>query len=300
MKSIKKVLEEMTPEEFEFLNNQDTNQAKLDHDRFVNMLVQGKCSLCGQLLSNTELNKPCEHWLLLPMGIKKQKHLMKLLFTNKGEHNQGYFRIVGYLRWLANTEGFLKNINDLKSEVAERKLVETTIKYKDIEWSFSIDPSDYQGHLSGNNSNYPHYHLQIKKNGYVVVKFNDFHIPIKEEDLHIFQAMIDIPNFKINYPGGESIQNMFDMYPSSEILDHVKVSDNVQNATFNTSTMIFANNGKSFSGDEILDLINESKLTKTPIAVIAKKNLKNASILSAIEPGQIIPEMSKRSKTSNR
>ena len=56
--------------------------------------------------------------------------------------------IENYLRWVASEEAFAKNINDLADE-GSGKLLELTIKYKNLKWSFSCGESDLNGHEGG-------------------------------------------------------------------------------------------------------------------------------------------------------
>lgn len=56
----------------------------------------------------------------------------------------------------------MTNINDLSEETSDSSFLETTIKYKNIEWSFSIGKTDKEGHQTAKIGDKPHYHLQMK------------------------------------------------------------------------------------------------------------------------------------------
>jgi hypothetical protein len=69
------------------------------------------------------------------------------------------------VRWVANEEAFAKNINDLADE-GTGKLVELTVKYKNLEWSFSCGAPDLAGHVGGGEpSKAPHWHFQMYVDG---------------------------------------------------------------------------------------------------------------------------------------
>jgi hypothetical protein len=54
-----------------------------------------------------------------------------------------------------------ENINDLADE-GTGKLVELTIKYKNLQWSFSCSDNDLSGHDGGGEqSTRPHWHFQV-------------------------------------------------------------------------------------------------------------------------------------------
>jgi hypothetical protein len=54
----------------------------------------------------------------------------------------GFHQLQSFLRGLAAQDGGPKNINDLPEEGTD-KLREVTIRYKDLEWSFSCARNDF-------------------------------------------------------------------------------------------------------------------------------------------------------------
>lgn len=62
-------------------------------------------------------------------------------------------------------------------------MLETTIKYKNIEWTLTYGQSDLDGHKDSQNANFPHFHLQMLVDELPFIRFNDFHIPFSKEDL---------------------------------------------------------------------------------------------------------------------
>jgi hypothetical protein len=135
----------------------------------------GQCWICGDALTAFDQAEPCPHWLLKPDGFEKE-HFE--LLTQK----YSLIRLEHYLRWVANEEAFAKNINDLADE-GSGKLVELTIKYKNLQWSFSCGASDLTGHEGGGaHSKRPHWHFQMYADDKPFIRYNDFHAPLSERE----------------------------------------------------------------------------------------------------------------------
>jgi hypothetical protein len=136
-----KVLSGLSQEERERANERNRKEALEQHKLFSEKFKAGQCCFCGEPLTAFDATKPCRHWLLKPDGFGKghfeflaQKHSLIVLEN--------------YLRWVANEEAFAQNINDLADE-GTGKIVELTIKYKNLAWSFSCGANDLSGHEGG-------------------------------------------------------------------------------------------------------------------------------------------------------
>ena len=131
-KDLRKFIESISQEE---IDRQILLQAKNNghvYKEFTEGLKIGKCFICGVKMDSFEEEKPCFHWFTNPKGIKK-KH-----FDNYLKNPIGYFQLDSYFRCLANKEKPIANINDLKDETSSNSYIETTFKYKNIEWAFLI------------------------------------------------------------------------------------------------------------------------------------------------------------------
>jgi hypothetical protein len=149
-----KILKNLPEDKKKLLNEAQLKEATDEYNEFINAFNQDRCYICRKSLATFSVKNPCLHWLLKPKGFKK-KNFIEIA-------NQfGYFQIVSYLRWVSNKESFAKNINDITDELFRSKLIELTIKYKNLEWSFSCSLSDYLGHQDSKHTNYPHYHFQM-------------------------------------------------------------------------------------------------------------------------------------------
>jgi len=291
--ALNKFLESVSFDELKKRNDKEYAEAERDFLELKEGLKNGNCSICGYPLSQFSEKKPCLHWLLKTKGFKK-KHF-PLLYTKYSFH-----RIDAYLRWVANAEQPLKNINDLVEEKSSSKKIETTIKYKNLDWSFSCSESDYLGHQNRNTGKEPHYHFQMKVDGNVMINYNGFHVPFQDEDFFGFS----IREGKINKLGfkhihGAGMQELLDEFSPEEMLDQMVRAENYDDAQLHTSTMVEADPGTTISGTDIANLYEEHKRTGIPMAKLIQK-LQNVRTVSIISPGPGVPDLAKRSQRGKK
>ena len=281
----------LTPGQIEDANRIQLQENSLVYNEFKIAHINGMCSLCNESLNKFVSYKPCFHWFLRPNGIKK-KHFNKYLSTPIG-----YFRFECYLRWMANLDKPLRNINDLKSEMSQGKEIEYTIKYKNIEWSVSIGKSDRLGHINSQNAYFPHFHIQMIHNHQPFIRFNDYHIPLSDEDIFMFQV-IEEASDKIDlrrdlYGQGMSIIEDKEML---EKLDRLMTrTDNAEKGTFDITTIFKMPEGETIDVMLLNNIEKESKESGIPIRHLLNQKFPMASILTEIRPGKGVPEISKRS-----
>lgn len=137
----------------EKFQRQEDEQNKRDFISLCESLKEGKCSLCGHTLDYCDESSPCFHILLNPQ-IKRK---MRQQLFNKPI---SFIKLYTYLSWIANSDKPFENINDLPSDPLSNHLFESTIRYKNIEWSFSLKPGDYEGHKGKQVGSASHYHFQ--------------------------------------------------------------------------------------------------------------------------------------------
>jgi hypothetical protein len=290
-----KILSEIPFEKLNKYGDIDREYAESQFREFKANLGRGICFYCNQNIESFLSDRPCFHWLLNPKGFKKK--FFPTLYAKYGFH-----QLETYLRWLANTETPVRNINDLDIEKNPSKKIELTIIYKNMEWSFSCSNGDYEGHKDKYEGSYPHYHFQMKSNGRVIINYGGFHIPFSDYDEFVFAVKQgDIERLKYAHSFGAGMQSLMDRMTPEKMLGGMKNSDNViEKDQFHLSTYIEADPGTTISGDEIADLIKESKATGEPLAKLAQK-IKNVRITTVITPGPGIPEISNRkSRKRNR
>ena len=289
-KDLRKFIESISQEEINRNTRLQVEECKQLYNDFIVGLKAGKCFLCGGEMDSFEENKPCFHWFTYPKGIKK-KHFEKYL-----NNPIGYFQIDSYFRWLANFEKPIGNINDLKDETSSTSYIETTYKYKNIEWAFSIGHTDKDGHINAQVGSKPHYHIQMKVDNNLFLRFNDFHIPFSDFDLFNMELLEQASDkVALGHYRGYGI-GILENEDNLEIIDEVlSVSDDFENAPFNRQTLIQAPAGQTISGEIIQQVIDESKRTKKPIGKIIQRLLPDASCNTMLGPGDGIPKMTKRS-----
>jgi hypothetical protein len=289
-KNLKKFIESIPQEEIDKQTQLQEENNKRVYKEFIDALKINKCFLCGGQINSFEESKPCFHWFTNPSGIKK-KHFKKYL-----EKPIGFFQLDSYLRWLANTEKPFGNINDLKGETSKSSFLETTIRYKNIEWSFSIGHTDKEGHPSRKVGAVPHFHIQMFVDNRIFIKFSDFHIQFTDGNLFTLE-LLEQAGDRVNI--GHSFGWGLGIIEDEEKLEYIESlmtsTEGAENASFNRQTIIEMPEGQTMSGEQIQKAIEKSKRTKRPIGKILQENFKDARGVTIIVPGDGVPEMKKRS-----
>ena len=287
---LKKFIESIPQEEIDRQTKFQDDRNEQVYNEFIAALKVNKCFLCGGSMDSFEEPKPCFHWFTYPPGIRK-KHFEKYL-----EKPIGFFQLDSYLRWLANTEKPFGNINDLKGETSKTSFIETTIRYKNIEWSFSIGHTDKEGHPGKQVGSIPHFHIQMLVDGRIFIKFGDFHIKFTDENLFILElAEQGGEKVKLGHSFGAGLGIIEDEKNLQYIEGLMTTTENAENASFNRQTIIEMPEGQTMSGEQIIKAIEESKRTKRPIGKILQEQFKDAKGFTIIGPGDGVPEMKKRS-----
>lgn len=252
----KKSLQQLDPEFVQFMNDKQITEDEECFNALKEGLKNGTCSICGKPIDVIDADHPCFHWLINP-SVKK-KFLEKVLLNG-----YGLLRLYGYLTWVANSDKLFTNIDDTSNGVDLNKLFETTIRYKEFEWTFSLANSDFEGH-ERTNSDFPHFHFQMKKNGHVVIKFNDYHIPFSDNDLFQFEmikqdAMAMMPSY-------HSGMNILNELPPEDICQLLTRSESEEQGAFRTHTeILIPNNCIEEVKAKIQHLRSHTKMTAVQI-----------------------------------
>lgn len=275
------------PEILKEYNTAQMKNAAKQFSEFIKAFPKGFCNLCGMKLSYFSPEEPCFHWLLLPEGIKK-KHLIEYF-----KDAVGYFQLQSYLRWVASTEEKFRHINDL---TPENKLVETTIRYKDLEWSFNIGHNDFIGHKGSKNGDFPHFHFQVVKNGLIQLKFNDCHIPLSKHDISLFDKINTDSNFEHKFSFGEGM-SVIESEEEMEWVDEDMVpSEDESEGTFHTRTFYEIPEHITISAEEFEKLKEESKSANIPFRKYLKEKFPEIKLNSQLFPGPGIVAKKGRNK----
>lgn len=289
---IKKFFESIPPEELEKQNQLILKQQELEYTSFKKYLRNGQCYICGLKLNEFNEKSFCLHWFTYPNGIKK-KHFEKAFKNNV---DFGFSNLDAYFRWLANSERYIGNINDLKSDVSGNSFLETTYKYKNLFWAFSVGHTDLEGHKNSTVGSVPHYHIEMKVNDNIFIKFNDFHLPFNDEDLFKIEAIKQIPDNVITTNGFDTGMSFLEDENNIDLIRQMsQATDDHNNATLNYQSIIIADKDNPITGQMIKDAMDESKKTGKLIGEILSDKVKNAKSTIIISPGDGVPKMAKRS-----
>jgi len=284
---LKRFFTSLTPEEIAEIN--EKNQA--EHEKQAAAFREGYkrdfCYLCGKPFKTISHSSPCSHWLLRRCKFKKKD--FPRIYSIFSYHN-----IAAFLRWCANQEKFLININDLVQEKDNKKILNNCIRWKNIEWTVDCSFSDFSGH-PGTAADFPHYHFQMRIDSKPFIDFSDFHIPFTNEDvfyLTLIQAKLLHHDFGTI---GAGMQEAISV-PLEKVLEHASSANNTNDATYHFSTMIDASQ-HPISGKEVLDIQQEAKHTGKSFALIAQQRLQGrATVNTIISPAESIPDIRSRHK----
>lgn len=271
-------------------NEAQLHRTTKEHADFLEHFQSGFCYICKLQLGTFDEGIPCVHWLLRPQGIDKK-------YVAQAIDNLGLFRTEAFLRWVANTERFATNINNLSAEGDTTKIIDWTIKYQNIEWSFSCGDSDFLGHQDAVQGSKPHFHFQMRIDERPFINYSQYHFGLTSHDILAIKAIKgEIPGAVYTRTHGAGMEDIMSVVEQQDDpLQYMQSAKDEDNAQFHLQTMITAENGHTISGDRIADLIEESKRTGVPMAKLIKQ-LPNVKVETIISPPESIPEKASRTK----
>ncbi len=281
----------LAPEERDLINERNRRQGDDEHKAFHEAFQAGQCWVCGDALSAFDPAKPCPHWLLKPNGFGKEHF-------NPLAQQYSLIQLEHYLRWVANEEAFAKNINDLADE-GSGKLVELTIKYKNLKWSFSCGASDLSGHEGGGeHSKRPHWHFQMYVDDKPFIRYNDFHAPLSERDIGLLEHIRKNPGrVRKRFAGGTGMADVLHELTLEQVvaMGRSGTTDGEANAApIELSTIVIAEPGKTIKGEDIYNLIQAAKAEE--VTVTSKlRGLRGARITTVVSPGADVVAQAVRS-----
>jgi hypothetical protein len=279
-------LETLTPEQIAHGNEVDHNNAQAEFNRFVECFNAGVCYLCEKPLTSFSKKTPCPHWLMKPKGFKKND-------LSAVAKEYGFYQIQSFLRWVANQDAFAKNINDISDE-GTGKLFEVTIKWKNIEWSFSCAESDYQGHATSQHSKHQHYHFQMRIDRRPFINYSDFHLPFSKMDIINIEAMRARPEkMKQRFSFGEGMNDLLNDETIEHVVNSSVPADHENDGMFKLDSIVMADEGTTIKGDDLYALIQEAKQKGVTVASLMHK-LPNARTRVIVTAGPGVVEQAPR------
>jgi hypothetical protein len=284
----KDFISSLSPEQIKEGKEKEHKITVKQYEQFLDAYTQNKCFICDLSFDDFNINKPCLHWLLNPKGFKK-RHFSELY------PKYGFTNIQSFLRWIANQENKFGNINDLVEEKDPDKLIDNTIKYRNLEWSFSCAKSDLNGHRDKLLGKEPHYHFQMRINKKPFINFRDFHIPLTKYDIIAIEMINDKSDkFQHKFPFGEGMQDALNNISPENIINYSTPTLDEEKAIYKFDTIVEAIPGQTINGDEIYKLIQESKEKQVSVSSLLPKL--DAKVTTIVSPGPAVPEIAHRKK----
>jgi hypothetical protein len=287
IEEFRKRIQALSEEEKNKINKLELEEYEKQYSEFKENFIKERCYVCNKELNYFDINSVCIHWLLRRNKRFKPKNF-KLIYKKFG-----YFQISSYLKWVANLDKKLQNINNLEEEKNPKKVFEYTIKFKEIEWSFSCGLNDYKGH-EGTQVNFPHYHFQMRVNNQTFIDYGRFHPKFSDEDLFNMQIKLgNIPEISYVEGEGSGMQELFDKLSPEELMKNLKYTEDGKKADIRTSYFIEAKEGHKIKGEDLQKILQLRKKEGKPLWNY-KDQLKNCSIKAIVNAGENTPEIAGR------
>ena len=112
------------------------------------------------------------------------------------------------------------------------------VQYKHIKWTFLCRENDLCGH-EVKDETLPHYHLEMRLNNRIFIKFNDFHFKFTDEDLVSLRCNED-PTCLIKQtfgPHGSGMEDAFSISVES-IMDNMQITNDPSEAVYHIQTLV--------------------------------------------------------------
>ena len=288
----------LSDQELRAYHEQQIDSYENEYNKFTEFYKRDECYLCGKPFKSISKAEPCLHWLLRRCKFKKKDF-------SKITERYDFYSITAFLRWVANTETGVKNINNLKGESSERKVFETTIKWKNIEWTLDCSKNDLQGH-KGSKTDFPHWHFQMRIDGNQFINFNDYHIIFSKDDMLKIELENDLDSgfFHTFGHGGQGMQEyMDDLADNPEYyIENVLTTSNADEGVVNVQTILMGSED-GISGDKIDEALEMARKTGKTFAYCFQEVLaddEKVSMTTITSPADSVPKIAKRSERKRR
>lgn len=289
----------LSPVQLANYNEKQRRESESEYRSFLEHYEKDNCYLCSKPFKTMSAPNPCLHWLLRRSNKFKKKNFLDVT------KSFDFHNIEAFLRWVAHAEAGSLNINDLHMERSERKIFETTIRWRNLEWTLDCSESDFKGH-PGTRTNFPHWHFQMRIDGRQFINFNDFHVKFSDYDRFLF-ALKRHPNAGFLYtygPGGSGMQDKWDMLTRDpeRFLANVVSTSEPEEASLRMQTIVMGGEG-GISGEKIDEAMKMSRETGKPLAHCIREvtaNDKNILIKTIVSPSDSVPEIARRTERKRR
>jgi hypothetical protein len=162
-----------------------------------------------------------------------------------------------------------------------------------LEWAFSCTKNDYQGHQSASPaSQRPHYHFQMRQNNQSFVRYNDFHVPFLEGDVHMIQAQL-AGALKLAFVGPPGMADIFKQGVIDQIIEGAVPVDNESKGLLHTQTVVIADTGTSIDAEALRKHLAAERAKGVPMAR-AVRTFPKVSAKTVVRPGPGVVEQAPR------
>lgn len=282
----------LSPEERAKISAESSHRAQESYERFEKELTNGICPSCKKSIKTFSRKDPCLHWLFRPNGFRKNDFTLVY-------QKYGYRRISAFVRWAANTESPITNINDLKDEHSGRNFIDFSARWRHIVWSFSCNENDFTGNESG-KIDFPHYHFQMRTDNRPFINYKDFHVPFTEEDLFLLNLQRDHSDiFRHGYGPAKSFQDLPEDEASvAKFVDSIRPTKEKSEADVRLDTLLFSEEG--FTEEEIREAFEEAEKTGRSKASVLQERYGESQVTTIVSPGDSILDPHPRSERKRR
>ena len=278
----------------------DKQRAQYDkeYSDFLEHYKRENCYLCGKPFKTIIKSDPCVHWLLRRCKFRK-KDFPKVI------DKYDFYQMSAFIRWVANAEAGVKNINNLKEESSDRKVFEITIKWRNVEWTLDCSKNDFDGH-EGTKTDFPHWHFQMRIDGNQFINFNDYHIPLSKDD-QLKTVLENDPDSGFIHtfgPGGQGMQEHMDRLaedPDDFIANAISAEESDEGAVHMQSIIKGPEGG--IPGEKIDEAMKMARETGKTLAHCFREVLgddEEVSISTITSPSESVPEIAKRTGRKRR
>ena len=144
------------------------------------------------------------------------------------------------------------------------------------------------------HAKHQHYHFQMRIEQRPFINYNDFHVPFSEMDVMNIEAMRASPGMvKQRFSFGEGMNDVLNDETVEHIVNATVPGYASDEAPFKIDTIAMAEEGRTISGDDLYELIQEAKAKNVRVASLIHK-LPNAKTRVIVTPGPGVVEQAPR------
>jgi hypothetical protein len=134
----------------------------------------------------------------------------------------------------------------------------------------------------------------MRANKQAFIRFNDFHVPLSDQDILLIEAQRAPGILKQRFSSAPGMNELLD----DDIIEHIVMTGTSEgtemDAPLKLDTIIVADEGTTISGGDLANLIEEAKRKRVPVSSLVHK-LPNVRVQIMVSPGPGVVEQTPRS-----